>query len=141
MIKFNDDQELIKEFLRLSENEVFDLKLKISDSQKIAKTLVAFTNSKGGRILIGVSDNKIITGIDADEEIYMIEKAAFEFCYPKIVPSFEILEFKKYLSEQNYIELNLLIVEIKASEIPHYAIDELGKKTFYKRKKDKNIPN
>ncbi len=140
MEQINDDQELIKELVQLSESEVFDFKLKISNCKKIARTLVAFTNTSGGRILIGVSDEKKIIGIDTDEEIFMIEKAGFEFCNPPIIPHFEILEFKKYLTENHYKEINLLLVEIKASTTPHYLMDESGKKYYYKRIKDENIP-
>ena len=34
-----------------------DFKMRIDDAAKIARTLVAFANTDGGRLLIGVKDN------------------------------------------------------------------------------------
>ena len=45
------------------ESETLDFKQTISDASKIAKTLVAFANNKGGTLLIGVRDNGSISGI------------------------------------------------------------------------------
>jgi predicted HTH transcriptional regulator len=44
------------------EHQQFDFKFEVSDSKKIAKTLSAFANTDGGRLLIGVKDNGNITG-------------------------------------------------------------------------------
>jgi predicted HTH transcriptional regulator len=140
MRKINDDQEYIAELFKLSENEIFDFKQNITNSSKIAKTLVAFANTKGGRILIGVSDQRKIIGIDAEEEIYMIEKAGKEYCEPEINPEFEILEYKKYINDQLFEDVYLLLVDIKASPFKHFAIDEQGIRKFYLRVDDHNIP-
>ena len=61
-----------------------DFKFEISDSRKIARTLAAFANTEGGRILIGVKDNGRISGISSDEEYHMIEAAAQMYCRPEI---------------------------------------------------------
>ena len=52
---------------------MLDFKFEISDSKKIARTLVAFANTDGGRLLIGVKDNGSISGIRSEEEKYMID--------------------------------------------------------------------
>lgn len=70
--------------IREGEHTTQDFKFEISDAQKIAKTLSAFANTKGGKLLIGVKDNGNITGIQSDEEKYMIEAAADLYCKPKI---------------------------------------------------------
>ena len=61
-----------------------DFKFEITDSRKIARTLAAFANTRGGRILIGVKDNGNISGISSDEEYHMIEAAAQMYCRPEI---------------------------------------------------------
>lgn len=66
------------------ENQTLDFKFEISNAQKIAKTLVAFANTDGGTLLIGVKDNGTIAGIRTEEEIYMIDSAANIFSRPKI---------------------------------------------------------
>ena len=61
-----------------------DFKFEISDARKIAKTLSAFANTDGGRLLIGVKDNGRIAGVRSEEEKYMIEAAAQLYCIPEI---------------------------------------------------------
>ena len=73
-------QKLIKE----GEHQMLDFKFEISDSKKIARTLVAFANTDGGRLLIGVKDNGNISGIRSEEEKYMIQTAAESFCQPQL---------------------------------------------------------
>ena len=46
--------------------------------------MVAFANTFGGTLLIGVKDNGSIVGIDSEEEYYMIEAAAQMYCKPEI---------------------------------------------------------
>ena len=71
----------IKKLILLGENVNIDFKKTISSAEKIAKTLVAFANNKGGKLLIGVADDKTIKGVKSeDEEKYMITKAAHIFC-------------------------------------------------------------
>lgn len=58
------------------EHQQQDFKFEISDARKIAKSLSAFSNTDGGRLLVGVKDNGKIAGVRSEEEIYMIEAAA-----------------------------------------------------------------
>ena len=74
----------IKELIARGENQNLDFKFEISDARKIARTLSAFANSYGGKLLIGVKDNGVISGIRTDEEEYMIESAAHLYCKPAI---------------------------------------------------------
>ncbi len=66
------------------EHQRQDFKYCINDSKKIAKSLVAFANTDGGRLLIGVKDNGKIAGISTDEEFYMVEAAAKIYSNPPI---------------------------------------------------------
>lgn len=61
-----------------------DFKYEISSISKIAHSLSAFANTKGGRLLVGVRDNGKIAGVRSEEEIYMIDAAATYFCYPPV---------------------------------------------------------
>lgn len=73
-------QKLIDEGEHLKQ----DFKFEISDARKIAKTLSAFSNTAGGKLLIGVKDNGKISGIQSDEEIYMVDGAATLYCQPEV---------------------------------------------------------
>lgn len=114
------------------EGEQIDFKNKISNEGKIAKTLVAFANNKGGRLLIGVADDGHITGVkNEDEERYILEKAANRYCKPVVDIKFE----------ETFVDDKLvLIAEIPESDTkPHYALGEDGKWWVYIRVKDKSI--
>jgi predicted HTH transcriptional regulator len=122
----------IKRLILEGENVSLDFKKTISSAEKIAKTLVAFANNRGGKLLIGVADDKTIKGVKSeDEEKYMITKAAHIFCKPALEPKFEEI----------YIDSKLiLVVEIAKSDTkPHYAMDENKKWWVYFRVKDKSV--
>lgn len=114
------------------EGTTLDFKKTITNNEKIAKSLVAFANNKGGQLLIGVADDGSIKGVKSeDEERYMITKSAHQFCKPAIEPEFEEI----------YIDDKLvLVVKIAESDIkPHYALDENKKWWVYYRVNDKSI--
>lgn len=50
------------------EHQQQDFKFEISDARKIAKSLSAFSNTDGGRLLVGVKDNGKIAGVRSEEE-------------------------------------------------------------------------
>lgn len=122
----------IKKLIFDGEGVQLDFKKTISNTEKIAKTLVAFANNQGGRLLIGVADDGSIRGVKSEEEEkYMINKAAHQYCKPALEPYFtEILVDDKLV----------LVVEINESETkPHYALDENGNWWVYLRSKDKSV--
>ena len=55
-------QQLIEE----GEHQQQDFKFEISDARKIARSLSAFANTDGGRLLIGVKDNGRIDGVRSE---------------------------------------------------------------------------
>ena len=68
------------------EHQQQDFKFEISSACKIARSLSAFANTDGGRLLIGVKDNGGIAGVRSDEEMYMVEAAGEVYCQPPIHP-------------------------------------------------------
>lgn len=109
-----------------------DFKKTITNTEKIAKSLVAFANNKGGKLLIGVADDGSIKGVKSEEEEkYMILISAHQFCKPAIEPTFEEI----------YVDDKLvLVVNIPESDTkPHYAIDEHKKWWAYIRIDDKSV--
>ncbi len=79
-ISSNNLFELIAE----GEHERQDFKYKISDARKIARTLSAFSNTTGGKLLVGVRDNGVIGGVKDEDDIYLLESAARVFSIPEI---------------------------------------------------------
>jgi predicted HTH transcriptional regulator len=74
----------IEALIAQGEHRQLDFKFEVSDSKKIARTLSAFANTDGGRLLIGVKDNGSIAGIRSEEEYYMIEAASTMYTKPSV---------------------------------------------------------
>ncbi|MCH6233574.1 helix-turn-helix domain-containing protein [Cognataquiflexum rubidum] len=135
------NEEFLKYLLNRKEGQTIDFKQSITSSQKLAKTLVAFANTEGGIILIGVSDKKKIIGVDPEEEVFMVEKALFENCDPHPTLRFELLETIE-LSEKNVeTEKYVLLVVVEKSIQKHYFKNQSGEKIYYKRLYDQTIPD
>lgn len=125
------DTEYIQSLIAEGEHQQQDFKFEISDARKIAKTLSAFANTDGGRLLIGVKDNGKIAGIRSEEEQYMIEAAANLYCIPEV---------KYCMQTYQAAGRSILLVQVEESvHKPVYAKDETGKPLAYLRIKDENI--
>jgi predicted HTH transcriptional regulator len=124
-------ESYLKKLIEGGENQYLDFKYCISDSRKIARTLAAFSNSDGGRILIGIRDNGSIAGIRSEEEIYMVDTAAQLYCKPEITYSIK----QHVTSGKTFIEV---VVE-KGSQRPYKVRDENGKWLAYFRHYDQNL--
>ena len=67
---------LLRRWIAEAEHSRQDFKFMISDARKIARSISAFANREGGRLLIGVKDNGSIAGVRNEEDIYVVEQAA-----------------------------------------------------------------
>jgi len=56
------NERLIKDLIKEGESEQLEFKT-VVDKESIAKTLCAFLNAEGGRVVVGVSDKGEILGI------------------------------------------------------------------------------
>lgn len=121
----------LKELIKEGESQHLDFKYCITDSRKIARTLSAFSNSGGGKLLIGVRDNGSIAGIRSDEEIYMVDTAAHLFCRPEI--SYTIKQHTT--GGKTILEVDVR----KGDHRPYQASDENGKWLSYFRHDDQNL--
>jgi len=120
----------ISKLIRQGEHQKQDFKYCISDSKKIARSLVAFANTDGGRLLVGVKDNGRIAGVRSEEEYYMVDSAAKIYSKPAI----------EFTTQQHLVEgKTVLEVIVEPSiEKPHFARGEEGKWWAYFRKADEN---
>lgn len=127
-------QEL-KVLVRQGEGERLEFKRKANHPDKIVKEMVAFANTHGGLLLIGVDDNGDTPGLRfADEERFVMEQAMAKYCWPPIPHTLHEVE----VDEQHTI----LVYEIEASDSkPHIVIEDFEErrgKTFY-RVEDRSI--
>ena len=110
------------------ESKTLELKSQLPLHEQIAKTVVAFANTSGGKLVIGVSDNREIIGID-EETIFsvkdQINSIIFDRCYPAILP--EIYS----VNQQGKL---LLVVEVfRGNFLPYYLKAEGKNKGTYLR--------
>lgn len=105
--------------------------MRIDDARKIARSLVAFANTDGGRLLIGVKDNGSVCGVSAGEEIHMLEAAASMHCRPEV--TFAVQLWK--VENRTVMEVNVAPSPNK----PHRAEAEPGVWKVFIRRNDQNL--
>ena len=108
-----------QKLIQQGEHQQLDFKFEVSDARKIARSMVAFANTDGGTLLIGVKDNGAIAGVRSEEEIYMIDAAATLYCKPEV--KFSVKTWSEL--GKNVLEVNIP----KSLSTPHYAKDDNGK--------------
>ena len=125
------------------EHDRQDFKYKVVDAAKLAKSVSAFANTFGGRLIIGVRDDGFVSGVTSEEEIFMMRSAAEKYCIPSVQTHFQTI---------NQNGRTVLICEVpQASDKPVCAIDDIiidhqtaeiipmGRPTAYVRIHDENI--
>jgi predicted HTH transcriptional regulator len=123
--------DYLQKLIREGEHQQLDFKFEISDARKIARTMVAFANTDGGRLLVGVKDNGAIAGVRSEEEIFMLEGAAEMYCKP-------VVRFKAVRWEIGPKTVVEIIIQ-PGNKRPYYAMEPDGKWLVYIRVKDQNL--
>ena len=103
------------------ESKVLEFKEKFPSNNSIVKTIVAFSNTAGGKLVIGVSNDKKIAGID-DKNLFDIKdkiaSVIYDSCYPNILPEIYTITVENKL---------LLVVEVFRGNLLPYYIKKDGK--------------
>lgn len=121
----------LKRLLLEGEGNTLDFKESITNAHKIAKTIVSFANREGGIVLVGVRDNKTISGIVPEEERFMLQLAVSRYCKPLVE-----LEYQELFDGKKTV-LKVKIPEGKNK--PYKAFDESGKWRAYYRVEDSSM--
>lgn len=121
----------IDRYISEGEHQQQDFKFRIDDARKIARSLAAFANTDGGRLLVGVKDNGKITGIATDEEYHVLETAAQLFTKPEVRFETQAWEVRG--------KIVLEVTIPRSEERPHKVKNEDGRWLAYLRKADQNL--
>ena len=121
----------IVDLITEGEHQKQDFKFGINDSKKIARSLAAFANTDGGRLLVGVKDNGSIAGVRSDEEFYMVEAASQLYTKPEV-----FFEVKQHIVEGKRV---LEVYIPKSNNKPHSAPTPNGDYKVYIRVHDQNL--
>jgi predicted HTH transcriptional regulator len=112
-----------------------EFKRKFTSSEKIAREIIAFANSHGGRLFIGVDDDRSIVGVKSEkEEMEMVDIACTFFCDPPITPQIEVLNLRGK---------DVLMVKVpESNNKPHWLVtngQERSERQAFIRLNDKTV--
>lgn len=123
--------DLLKSYIREGEHQKQDFKFRVDDTRKIARTLAAFANTDGGRLLVGVKDNGKVVGVNPEEENFVIQGAASMYCKPELKVTTQVLR------EKHKLVLEVIVEESDFK--PVRAQDDEGKWKTYVRRGDHTL--
>ncbi|HEX9959366.1 MAG TPA: ATP-binding protein, partial [Pyrinomonadaceae bacterium] len=85
--------ELLR-LIRGGEDTYLELKIKLSNSERIAQEIVALANTAGGIIVFGVTDQLRVEGVDYAEDVQdELARICREEIYPPLVPLIDMIYF------------------------------------------------
>lgn len=126
----------LNEIIEGGENQNVEFKRKFTEPEKIAKEMIAFANTHGGKLLFGIDDDKSVVGVESEKgEIEYIDLAARFFCEPELKFNVEILHIYRK---------DVIVVHIPESSVKPHRLIENGKEDsddskVYIRVKDKSV--
>ncbi len=130
------DYRELKKIVRRGEGQHIEFKLRANHPEKIVREAIAFANSEGGLLLIGINDDKEIRGLkDANEDEFALVRALEKHCHP-------VLEYSMdRVSLGTDSDREVLIFSIPSSEHVHYYIENpnIRKGQAYIRIDDKSL--
>ena len=136
-----DDKRYLLSLIREGEHQQQDFKYRVADACKLAKSVSAFANTDGGRLLIGVRDDGFLAGVRSEEEIYMMHQAAYKYCKPEASIKFDTYHAAPSNTVSGGRGLRTIVVATvpPSDKRPVCALDEEGKLRAYIRIADENI--
>ena len=112
----------LKEAILSGESKNLEFKSQLPNSNTLAKSIVAFSNTGGGKLLLGVDDKGKVIGVSSDVNILdlkdRIASMIYDTCYPTILPDI-------YTSSVD--DCLLLIVEVYRGNLLPYFLKSQGK--------------
>lgn len=100
--------------IQQGEGKTLEFKQQLPKGDQLAKTLVAFANTSGGKLIIGVDDQRQVVGVQGDEFDLMdhIASMLYSQCQPTLLPNIylETVQGK-----------TLIVVQVhRGSQLPYY---------------------
>ena len=123
----------LAQLVALGEGSHLEFKRKVPRAERIAKEVIAFANSRGGRLLLGVDDDGSVVGVrDPEEEEYALKRALNAHCRPALSLSIERISIRH--------RRDVIVVHVpESTEKPHYLVNGDKHGTAYVRVEDKSV--
>jgi ATP-dependent DNA helicase RecG len=115
-----NEKELLK-LIKKGESETLEFKSSLADVNEIVEDISAFSNSKGGKILVGVSNSGEILGVEVGKDtMERLTNKIVGNTEPKVFPSISIAKIGKK---------KILVIEVEeAKEKPVFAFGKCFKR-------------
>ena len=124
----------LSQLVTLGEGQHLEFKKRVPGPERIAKEVIAFANTGGGRLLLGIDDDGTVAGVkDAAEEEYALQQALLAHSHPPVLIQSERIPITK--------KRDVIIVRVPASDHkPHFLVDpQNGERTAYVRVEDMSV--
>ena len=123
----------LKKIVRSGEGKSLEFKQKASFPDKIVREMVAFANTEGGILLIGVTDSGILTGLKfPEEDQYVLKQAIRKFIRPGLVYQERIIP----ISAKRAV---LYYKIFQSKKKPHFIVLSRSKRESFVRVDDRSI--
>lgn len=129
-----DSQQLreLRKLVSRGEGQHLEFKRKATFPDKIVRELIAFANTDGGTLLIGVDDDGSIPGVKfPEEELLVIQQELAKNCRPTLPVDARFVR----LNEKRFV---VWLDVLRSPRRPHYIPSE-EKRLSYVREKDESL--
>jgi len=107
----------VEEFVKEKENKDLDFKLELPESKKAAQLVTAFYNSRGGKIILGVNDNKKLIGLKNPQKVeHKFVQIIRHWCKLDEEPKIEFIKYEN----RNFIVIHCP----KGKDTPYFVRGE-----------------
>jgi predicted HTH transcriptional regulator len=121
----------LKKLVAQGEGSSLEFKRKAAFPEKIVREMIAFANTKGGTLLLGIGDDKSLPGLKYPEEETYVVREALQKCKPKLVLTETIIPVSGSRAVVHY--------EIPESRTKPHAFVSGNAKEIFVRHADKSI--
>ena len=123
----------LSHWIARGEGQFLEFKKRVPAPERIAKEVIAFANTRGGHLLLGIEDNGAASGVkDAAEEEFALREALRRYSVPVAVETARVRVSRKR---------DIIVVTVRESpDKPHYVVDPAsGRRTAYIRVNDMSL--
>lgn len=121
----------LRHLIQTGEGTYLEFKKTVPVPAKIAREIAAFANTSGGTILVGVKDNKEISGIRAYfEEEFLLQEAAQKLCVPAV---------NVYIELVHTPDADVMVVRVPEVETKPVYVKGKKKRLVFVRYNDESV--
>lgn len=122
--------EYVKQLITRGQDVSLEFISHIENQLTITRTIVAFANTNGGKVIVGINEKNKTVGVVPAEELKLLNEIISNECDPPVPFESKVIEDGRHL---------LLEIDIPKSTSKHKTKGEDGEMRFYHRIKDTTL--